>query len=137
MIADCRYKNQKNMKMQYLFQLGILLQVYGMTPERAAALVPGVLGLVSVIVGGWALARSASHLRNERLRAIASLVTSVIAITLSGMHLARTASNSIGTGSGRLGAIVALVLGLIGIVLSGLALVRSRKSATSSDKEKS
>ena len=125
------------MKLQYLFQLDILLQVYGMTPGRAAALLPGILGLVSVIVGGWTLTRSASHLRNGRLGAIAALVTSVIGITLSGMHLVRTASSSIGTGSGRLGAIVALVLGLIGIVLGGLALARSRKRVTSSDKKKS
>src|SRR5687767_5510959 len=125
------------MKMQYLFQLDILLQVYGMTPGRAAALLPGVLGIVSVIVGVWALTRAASHLRNGRLGAIASLVTSMIAMALSGIHLVRTASSNIGTGSGRLGAIVALVLGLIGIVLGGRALARSRKSVTSSDKEKS
>ena len=123
--------------MQYLFQLDILLQVYGITSGRAAALLPGILGLVSVIVGGWALTRSASHLRNGRLGAFASLMTSVIVVILSGMHLVRTAGSSIGTGSGRLGAIVALVLGLIGIVLGGIALARSRKRGTNSDKEKS
>jgi hypothetical protein len=108
------------MNMQNLLQGDLLLQISGITPGRAAAILPAVMGLVSVVIGWLALARSG------RLKAIAALVVGLIGIVLSGLHLAR-ATGGIGTGSGRLGAIVALVLGLTGMVLGGLALVRSRR----------
>jgi uncharacterized YccA/Bax inhibitor family protein len=121
--------------MQCLLQLDMLLQVSGITPGRAEAILPAVLGLISVIVGWLTLARSARRIQQVRMGAIVGLVMGLIDIILSGMHLVRT--SSIGTGSGRLGAIVALVFGLIGIVLGAQALVRSRKNATRSDKERS
>lgn len=124
------------MKMQSLLEFNTLLQVYGMTPGRAVAIIPVVLGLVSVITGWFTVARSASRIGYGRLGAIASFATGLIGIILSGTHLIRTTGSGIGTGSGRLGAFVALVLGLVGIVLSGLVLVRSKKKATGDGKEK-
>jgi hypothetical protein len=119
------------MNMQSLLQIDLFLQVSGITPGRAAALLPVVLGLISVVIGRLALARSAGRIGSRRLKAIAALMLALIGIVLSGRHLAR-ATGDIGTGSGRLGAIVALVLGMIGIVLGWLALIRSRRIASGS-----
>jgi len=124
------------MKMQNLLEFNTLLQVSGMTPGRAVAIIPVVLGLVSVIIGWFTVARSPRRIGYGRLGAMASFAIGLVGIILSGMHLLRTAGSSIGTGSGRLGAFVALVLGLVGIVLSGLVLVRLRKNATGDGKEK-
>ncbi len=104
-----------------------LLQVSGLTPGRAAAILPAALGLISVIIGWLALARSAGHIRKKRIRAIVALVLALIDIILSILHLAR-ATGDIGTGSGKLGAIVALVFGLAGMATGGLALARMRNS---------
>jgi hypothetical protein len=123
------------MKLQCLVQLDMLLQVTGITPGRAAALLPVGLGLISLIIGWWAL-RSTRGIRNSKFGAITSLILSIISIVLSGTHLIRTTGSSIGTGSGRLGAFVALILGMIGIILGGIALVRSRKNALGNGKEK-
>ena|SRR5688572_2874842 len=124
------------MKIQCLLQPDILLQVYGLTPDRGAAILPAVLGLISVIAGWWALTRSKGRIGYRRRAAIASLIMGLIGMTLSGMHLIRTADSSIGTGSGRLGAIVAFVLALIGVGLGALALVRSRSNGTGIGKQK-
>jgi uncharacterized membrane protein len=130
------------MNMLNFLQLDLFLQVSGITPGRAAALLPAVVGLISVVIGKLALARSAGRVGSGRLKAIVALVIGLIGMVLSGLHLAR-ATGAIGTGSGKLGAIVALVLGLIGMVIGGLALARSRRiakgsntAATSSFKEK-
>src|SRR6187402_491028 len=104
------------MIMQFLFQDDVLLQVSGMTPGRAAALVPVVAGLISVIIGSLALSRSANRIGSVPFKSMVALVLGLIGIILSVLHLAR-ATGAIGTGGGRLGAIVALVLGLIGIIL--------------------
>jgi len=117
--------------MQSLLEVGLFLQVSGITSGRAAALLPAMVGLISVIVGWLALARSACRIRSGRFKAIVALVMGLIGIVLSGLHLVR-ASGGIGTGSGRLGATVALVVGLIGMVLGGLALARFRRIATGS-----
>lgn len=113
------------MNMQSLLQVELFLQVSGITPGRAAALLPAVIGLISVAAGWLALARSAARTGSVGFLAIAALVPGLIGVILSGLHLAR-ATGGIGTGSGRLGAIVALVLGLTGMILGGLALARSR-----------
>lgn len=114
------------MDLQSLLPDGFLLQVRGITPGRAAAIVSAVVGLISVVVGWWALARSGGYSGSRRLKALVALGVGLIGIILSALHLAR-ATGGIGTGSGRLGAIVALVMGLIGMVLGGRALVRSRR----------
>lgn len=114
--------------MQNLLQVDLFLQVGGITPGRAAAILPAVMGLISFVIGWLALARSANHIGSGRLKAIIALVVGLIGVILSGLHLTR-ATGAIGTGSGRLGGIVALALGLIGMVLGGLALARSRRIA--------
>jgi hypothetical protein len=124
------------MTIQDLIQLDMLLQVRGITPGRAAALLPGVLAIISVIIGWWALTRSASDTRKRKIAAIISSVLSVVALVLTVMHLINTAGSRIGTGSGRLGAFVALVLSVTGIVLSGIAL-RSKKEPLTNGKQRS
>ena len=118
------------MNMQSLLQAHLFLQVSGITPGRAAAIFSGVLGLIGIVVGRLALARSARPTSSARPMGIVALVMGLIGIVLSVLHLARTTGGGFGTGKGRAGAIVALVLGLIGMVLGALALTRSRRSAT-------
>lgn len=102
----------------------------GITSGRARSLVGAVGGLISLIVGGLALARAAGRLGtgSGRVAAIVALVLGVISVVLSLVHIA--GSTRFGTGGGRAGAIVALILGLIGMSLGGLALPRSRRSRT-------
>jgi Family of unknown function (DUF6223) len=101
------------------------------TTGRAKALVAAVVGLISLIIGGLALARSAGRIGtgNARAGAIAALVVGLIGMVLSVVHLG-TSTGGFGSGSGRAGAIVGLVLGLIGMNLGGLALARSRRSGS-------
>jgi len=103
----------------------------GITPGRARALVAVAVGLISLVVGGLALARSAGRIGagNGRAGATVALLLGLIGMVLSVVHLGNS-TGGFGTGSGRAGAIVALVLGLIGINLGGLALARSRRSRT-------
>jgi uncharacterized membrane protein len=119
------------MIMQSLLQVD-LLQVSGITPGRAAALLSAGVGLISVIIGRLALIRSARRINSGRVMGIVALVVGLIGIVLSVLHLAST-TGGFGTGKGRAGAIVALVVGLIGMVLGGLALARSRRIAKSSN----
>lgn len=100
-----------------------------MTSGRARALIGAVVALISVVIGGLALARSAGRLGNwnGRTGAIIGLTLGLIGMVLSVVHLG-TSTGGFGSGSGRAGAIVALVLGLIGVNLGGLALARSRRS---------
>jgi hypothetical protein len=101
----------------------------GITPGRARALVAVAAGLISLVIGGLAMARSAGRIGtgNGRAGAIVALVLGLTGMVLSVVHLGNS-TGGFGTGSGRAGAIVALVLGLIGINLGGLALARSRRS---------
>ncbi|WP_207515661.1 DUF6223 family protein [Longitalea luteola] len=114
--------------MQTLLQMDMLLQVSGITPGRAAALLPAVMGLISVVFGCMALARVKRNSPSGRAMAIAAIILALMGIVFSGLHLAR-ATGAIGTGSGRLGAIVALLFSLIGVVISWLALARFRRMA--------
>ena len=100
------------------------------TPGRTRATVAAVVGLISLIAGVLALARSSGRLGtgNGRVGAIIALVLGVIGMILSVVHLG-TSTTGFGTGGGRAGAIVALVLGLVGLNLGGLALARSRRYA--------
>jgi hypothetical protein len=103
----------------------------GITPARARSLVGAAVGLVSVIVGGLAWGRSVGYIGkgSGRAGAIVALVSGMIGIVLSVVHLA--GSTGFGTGGGRAGAIVALVLSLIGAALGGFALSRSRDARSS------
>ena len=110
----------------YTTHLGFAIDL---TAGRARSLVGTVVSLISLVIGGLALARTAGRIGtgNGRTGAIVALVLGLIGIVLSVVHLG-SSTGGFGTGSGRAGAIVALVLGLIGMNLGGLALARSRRS---------
>ena len=91
---------------------------------RLLPTVAAVVGLIGVVLGGLALARSAGRIGNGRRGAIAAVVAGLISLLVGGVHAANSAGG-FGTGNGRAGAIVAIVLGLISMVLGGLALARA------------
>jgi hypothetical protein len=93
---------------------------------RTGAIVAGVVGLISVVIGRLALSR---RIGSGRTGAIIAIVAGLTGIILGVLHLARS-SGGFGTGNGRAGAIVAIVVGLIGMILGRLALARSRRIAT-------
>ena len=103
---------------------------YTLTPERIAASVAAVVGLIGAVIGGLALARSAGRIGagNGRRGAIVALVMGPIGLVIGGLVVA-TADGGLGTGNGLGGGIVAMVVGLIGMALGGLALARSRRIA--------
>ena len=113
----------------YTTYFGLAVDPGAITSGRARALIGVVVALISVVIGGIALARSAGRLGNGngRTGAIIALIMGLIGMVLSVVHLG-TSTGGFGTGSGRAGAIVALVLGLIGLNLGGLVLARSRRS---------
>jgi hypothetical protein len=102
------------------------VSAYSFTPERAAATVAGVVGLISVVIGGLALARAAGRVGGGGRRgAIAALALGAIGMIVGGLVVA-TADGGLGTGNGLGGGVVAMIVGLIGMGLGGLALARSR-----------
>jgi hypothetical protein len=100
-----------------------------LTPMRLRAIVAVVVGLISVVIGGLSLARSAGRFGtgNGRAGAIVAAVVGLIGIVLAALHLANS-TGGFGTGNGRAGALFAIVLGLIGMVLAGMAQARSRRT---------
>ena len=99
----------------------------GMTSARAVALLAAGMGLISVVLGGVALARATGRLTGSGLAlSVVALVLGFIGIAVSGVLLATSAG--IGTGGGSLGAIVAMLLSLIGAALGGVAFAGSRRS---------
>ena len=106
------------------------VSAYTLTPERIAASVAAVVGLIGAVIGGRALARSAGRIGtdNGRRGAIVALVLGPIALVIGGLVVA-TADGGLGTGNGLGGGIVATAVGLFGMVLGGLALARSRRTA--------
>ncbi|WP_029192374.1 DUF6223 family protein [Paenibacillus harenae] len=103
--------------------------VYGLTPGRLWATMDAVVGLISAVIGGLSLARSAGRIGtgSGRRGAIVAAVMALIVIVYAGLHLANF-TGGFGTGSGRAGAIVAIVMGVTGMVLAGLTLARSRRT---------
>jgi hypothetical protein len=96
---------------------------------RLVPTVAAVVGLSSVIIGGWALARSGRiGTVNRRAWAVVALVAGLISGVVGGLHMANSAGGP-GTGNGVAGAAVAVVVGLVGMVIGGLAVARSRRSA--------
>jgi len=114
------------MNMHNLLQVGLFLQI--ITLWRLASIVTAVVGLISVVIGRQALARSSGPIGSRRPKAITALVMGLICVVLSILHLILS-TGGFGTGSGKLGAIVAMVIGLIGTIQGGLALARSRQIA--------
>jgi hypothetical protein len=103
--------------------------VYTMTPERIAATLAAVVGLIGAVIGGLALAGSAGRIgtANGRRGAIVALVMGPIGLVIGGLVVA-TADGGLGTGNGLAGGVVAMVVGLIGMALGGLALARARRT---------
>lgn len=102
------------------FAVDLAMQI---TSGRARSMVAAVVALISLVTGGFALARSGG-----RSGAILAVVLGLIGVVLSVVHL--SGSTGFGTGGGRAGAIGALVLSLIGTVLGGLAMAQSRLPRT-------
>lgn len=97
----------------------------GFGSGRLLPTVAAVVGLIGVVIGGLALARSRG-VGNGRAGAIVAAVLGLISLVIGGLHTANSAGG-FGTGNGLAGAIVAIVVGLISMVLGGLALARSRR----------
>jgi len=101
--------------------------VSGITGGRAKALVGGLIGLISLVIGGRAKVRSASAgTGNRRTGAKLALALGLIAIVLSIVHLTTSAGAVFGSGSGKAGAIFGVVLGFIGMILGGMALRKNK-----------
>ncbi len=100
---------------------GYVLGTGRTVPSTAA-----VLGLVGVVVGGLALARSVRRVGDRRAGAVAALVLGLVGAVVGGVHAAN-AGGGPGTGNGLVGAVAAVALGLVAAVLGGLVLVRSRR----------
>ena len=108
---------------------GLAGPVYTMTPERIAASLAALVGLIASVIGGLALARSAEGIGNGGRRgAIVALVLGPIGLGVGALIVA-TADGGLGTGKGLAGGVVAIIVGLVGMVLGGLALSRSRRVA--------
>lgn len=103
--------------------------VYGFTPGRLWASTDAAVGLISAILAGLSLARSAGRFGAGigRRGAIVATVAGLIVIAYAILHLT-IFTGDFGTGSGRAGAIIAIVMGLISMVLGGLAIARSRRT---------
>ena len=104
---------------------------YDIGSGRLVPTVAAVVGLISVVTGGLALARSGrtgTGNGNGGARATVALVAGLVSVVVGGLHAADSAGG-LGTGNGLAGAVVAVVLGLIGAVTGGLALARSRRDA--------
>lgn len=102
---------------------------YGVTtPRRLWAAMAAAVGLISAILAGVSLLRSAGRFGTGtgRREAIVAAVVGLIVIAYAVLHLTMF-PGGFGTGGGRAGAIVAMVLGLTGMVLSGVTLIRSRR----------
>ena len=98
----------------------------GIGSGRLVPTVAAVLGLIGVVLGGRARARS-RRASNGRVGATLAVVLGLISLVIGGLHTANSAG-AFGTGNGLAGAIVAIVLGLVGILLGALALARSRRA---------
>lgn len=104
-----------------------LLAEYGPSSGRFGAMLAALVGLISVLMAGLALARSTGRLGTGSGRGAAVLAVAVglTGCVLAVVHLGNS-TGGFGTGNGRAGAIVALVIGLIGVNLGGLVLARAK-----------
>lgn len=103
--------------------------VQGLTTRRLWATTSGLLALISVVIGGLALAFSTNHFGTVgRLGVIVALAAGLVAV-INGALVLAVANGGLGSGNGVVGGAAALVLGVIGIVTGGLALRGSRRRA--------
>lgn len=102
--------------------------VYGFTSGRLYSTIDAVVGLISVVIGGFSLRRSTRRVgKGGRNGAIVAGLVGLIVIIYAGVHLTIFTSD-FGTGGGRAGAIIAIVMGIISMVLAGITLTRSRRT---------
>lgn len=106
--------------------------VQGPTTRRLWATTASVLALISVVIGGLAMVRSASFGTAARLGMILALAAGLVAV-INGTLVLAVANGGLGSGNGVVGGAVALVLGLIGMIIAGLALSRSRRRTVAGD----
>jgi len=78
------------------FAVDLATGAIGITNGRARAIVAAVVGLISLVVGGLALARSAGRIGagNGRAGAIVALALGLIGMNLGGLALARSRRSS-------------------------------------------
>jgi hypothetical protein len=107
-------------------QFSVVAAGYEVGVGRPVPTAAAVLGLISVIVGGLALAGSRRG-GAERTRTIVALAFGAISVIVGGIHGANAAGGP-GTGNGVMGAVFAVILGVVGMALGGLALARSRRT---------
>lgn len=107
----------------------IAANAYTMTSGRFWAMAAALLGLVGIVVGGLALARSAGRIGTGtgRRGSVVALAAGLVGMIIGGLVVG-AAKGGPGTGYGIVGGYVALVVGLIAVVLGGLALARSRRT---------
>jgi hypothetical protein len=105
---------------------------YELGVGRTVPTVAAVLGLISVIAGGLAMARSRRS-STGRAGIIVATALGLISVIVGGVHGANSAGG-LGTGNGLAGAIFAVALGLIGMGLGALALARSRRAGSAGER---
>ncbi|AVT28752.1 hypothetical protein C6361_03720 [Plantactinospora sp. BC1] len=105
----------------------VAASVTTMSPGRIGSIVAGLLGLVGIVVGALARARSTGRLGtgNARRGALTAIALGLVG-ALIGAVVVATSDGGLGTGNGLGGAIVALALGATGMLLGGLTLNRTR-----------
>ena len=96
--------------------------VHGLTAQRLWAIIADGVALGSVVTGGMALTRRATHL------AIVAMIAGPIAAINGGLVLA-VANGGPGTGNGVIGGAAAIVLGIAAVALGGFAMSRARTIA--------
>src|SRR4051794_25928859 len=82
--------------------------VSGLTPARVKSLIGVAFGLTSLIIGWRFRTKSGTNQRRTKRWTLAGLVSGILAVVLSVVHLAVN-TGAFGTGGGKAGAIVALV----------------------------
>ncbi|MET9591896.1 DUF6223 family protein [Streptomyces sp. NPDC006516] len=88
------------------------------------------VGLLGLLIGWPALARSSGRTGRARTAGMSAVVLGTAGTVLAVLHLA-TSSGGPGTGNGLVGAVVAVPLGLGGVVLGGRALYVLRRAGRS------
>jgi Family of unknown function (DUF6223) len=108
--------------------------VLAMSSGRLGAFAASIVGLIGIVIGGRALARSAGRGRavggtGDRGRDTAvAMLLGLTSLVIGGLIVV-TSDGGVGSGNGLGGAFVAMALGLIGIVVGGLARARERQVA--------
>jgi len=99
---------------------------FALTPERLAASVAALIGVIGVTAGGLALARArrpGNAARAGNLALLAGLLSMAV-----GSLVVATAKGGLGTGHGLGGGVVALLAGSISVALAWLTRTRTQRA---------